>query len=101
MHTTALEQQKAVLQDETVALRKNLDDMNGKLTAQQESYQQLEQTWKMANQHFVVAQDKLRQQVYFMQQRQLPPRPPSRGSPHSVDVEAMGLLPSRTNMTAR
>jgi chromosome segregation ATPase len=101
MHTTALEQQKAVLQDETVALRKNLDDMNGKLTAQQESYQQLEQTWKMANQHFVVAQDKLRQQVYFMQQRQLPPRPPSRGSPHSVDVEAMGLLPSRTNTTAR
>ena len=63
--------------------------VNGRLTAQQESYQQLEQTWKMANQHFIVAQDKLRQQMYFLQQKQSllqPPQPLPQGSPHGLDV---------------
>ena len=63
--------------------------VNGRLTAQQASYQELEETWKMANQHFIVAQDKLRQQMYFMQQKQLlvqPPQPPSQDSPRSFDV---------------
>ena len=63
--------------------------MNGKLTAQQQSYQQLEQTWKMANQHFIVEQDKLRQQMYFMQQKQLllqPPQLPSQAPSFSLDM---------------
>ena len=36
-----------------------------------ESYEHLKQTWNMANQHFIVAQDKLQQKVYFMEQKQL------------------------------
>ena len=44
--------------------------VSGKLSSQEESYQQLKQTWDMANQHFIVAQDKLHQKMYFMEQKQ-------------------------------
>ena len=54
--------------------------MNNKFATQQESYQQLQQTWDQANAHFIVAQDRMRQQMYFMEQKhhlkqQLPQEP--------------------------
>ena len=44
--------------------------VSSKLAVQEDSYQQLQQTWHMANQHFIVAQDKLQQRMYFMEQKQ-------------------------------
>jgi chromosome segregation ATPase len=70
MHTKALEYQKAKLQEEVGSLRTQLENVSGKLSSQEESYQQLKQTWDMANQHFIVAQDKLHQKMYFMEQKQ-------------------------------
>lgn len=43
--------------------------VNNKFATQQESYQQLQKTWEKANQHFIVAQDRLRQKMYFMEQK--------------------------------
>jgi chromosome segregation ATPase len=71
MHTKALEYQKAILQEEVGSLQTQLEKaVSGKLSSQEESYQQLKQTWDMANQHFIVAQDKLHQKMYFMEQKQ-------------------------------
>lgn len=44
--------------------------VSGRLSEQEGNYQQLKQTWDMANQHFIVAQDQLHQQMYFMEQKQ-------------------------------
>ncbi|CAI8023275.1 Rab GTPase-binding effector protein 1 [Geodia barretti] len=70
MHTKALEYQKAILQEEVGSLQTQLEKVSGKLSSQEESYQQLKQAWDMANQHFIVAQDKLHQKMYFMEQKQ-------------------------------
>lgn len=88
MHTRTLVQQKILLQSESDSLEKTVNEcmysvsvcvssycisiitVNEKLKVQEENYKQLQQTWEMANQHFIVAQDKLKQKMYFMEQKQ-------------------------------
>lgn len=38
-------------------------------TAQHAAREELKQTWELANQHFIVAQDKLKQEIYRLRQR--------------------------------
>ena len=38
-------------------------------TVQRAAYEELKHTWELANQHFIVAQDKLKQEIYRLQRR--------------------------------
>ena len=38
-------------------------------TAQHAAREELKHTWELANQHFIVAQDKLKQEIYRLRQR--------------------------------
>ena len=38
-------------------------------TAQCAAREELKQTWELANQHFIVAQDKLKQEIYRLRRR--------------------------------
>ena len=44
--------------------------MNAELQRGRESYSGLKQTWELANQHFIVAQDQLKQHIYQLEQKQ-------------------------------
>ena len=61
--------QKNILQEEIKSLSEQLTAVSTDFEVEKLNCKELKETWKLANDHFIVSQDKLKQEIYRLHQK--------------------------------